>query len=228
MTAAPPSKRPTMVVVLFDQKNSGPKLLHDASSVLCYIARLQGLPGPFVAPVPVLDYVVRDAAVVEFDASGFETSSLSNMARELVVDTMAAGKNVRPVLVHGAISIKVAPGESERSVEDLLAAGHRLMELFGVEENRYVLAVHADTDHLHLHFLYSRVGVNGALRERERKLPKFMAEEACAVLADEFGFGLEPGHLSRAVNGQVIDLASGEMARDAAFNASPKTIEIAV
>lgn len=214
-------RRPTIVIVVFDKKNTKVRLQQDASGVLRYIARLQGLPDGHSPPDLMLDYVARDPAVLAFAASGFESTSLRNMARELAVDTMAAGKKVYPTLVHGAISIKVAPDQVKHSAKDLLAVGHRLMKLFGVEENRYVLAVHGDTDHLHLHFLYSRVGIHGALRERERKLPKFMAEEACAVLAHEFGFDLESRHLSRVVDAGVLDLASGKLTRDAAFDAIP-------
>ncbi len=220
MTTSPP-KPPTIVVVIFDQKSPKAKLLQDASSVMRYIARLQGLPGSYSPPVPVMDYVLRDEAVTAFAASGFETSSLSGMARELQVDILAADKRIDPVLVHGTISIKVAPERAEKSGEKFLAVGHRLMELFGVEKNRYILAVHADSDHLHLHFFYSRI-VGGALLERERKLPKFMAEEACAVLAHEFGFGLEPRHMSRVVPGGVVDLASGQLTRDGDFDAIPR------
>lgn len=207
--------------MVFDKKNTKVRLQQDASGVLRYIARLQGLPDGHSPPDMMLDYVARDPAVLAFAASGFESTSLCNMARELAVDTKAAGTKVYPTLVHGAISIKVAPDQVEHSAKDLLAVGHRLMKLFGVEENRYVLAVHGDTDHLHLHFLYSRVGIHGALRERERKLPKFMAEEACAVLANEFGFDLESRHLSRVVDDGVLDLASGKLTRDAGFNAIP-------
>lgn len=216
-----PAKPPTVVVVIFDQKNRKAKLLQDASSVLRYIARLQGLPGPYAPPVSVVDYVLRDEAVVAFAANGFETSSLSGMARELNVDILAADKRIDPVLVHGTISKKVSPDRPDQSAEEFLAVGHRLMELFGVDKNRYILAVHADSDHLHLHFFYSRV-VEGKLQERERKLPKFMAEEACAVLAHEFGFGLEPRHMSRVVPGGVIDLASGQLTRDGEFDAVPR------
>ncbi len=128
-------KPPTIVVIIFDQKNPKAKLLQDASSVMRYIARLQGLPGPCSPPVPVMDYVLRDEAVTAFAASGFETSSLSGMARELKVDKLAADKRIDPVLVHGTISIKVAPDRADQSSEELLDVGHRLMKLFGVDKN---------------------------------------------------------------------------------------------
>lgn len=215
MTAGP---RPTIVMVHFDAKRNGPPPVQpNAPDLIKYLTRLAELPDEIVHDARArVDYLMRGDALGAFAARNFHALSLAGLAYELAVDAKCA--RVRPALSHGTISLKRSPGESPVTPTEFLAVGHRAMELLGVDKNRYVLAVHVDTDHVHLHFLYSRVIEGGVRRERSRKYSKFMCEEACAVLAHEFGFDLEKRHLSRADGRGVRDLASEQYTRDAAFN----------
>lgn len=214
-----------LVAVLFDQKQSTKGKAKstpakDASWFVCYLTRRLALPGPYSEVKPAVDYVLGDG-VAAFAACGFETRSLAGMAREFELDAKNANHRVDPVWVHGCYSVEIAPEDFDGDPEELLEPGHRLMELFGVDKNRYILSVHRDSSHYHVHFLYCRVDAKGLLRERERKQPRFMAEEACAVLAHEFGYTLEAGHLPRAEATGVRDLASGRLTRDANFDCIP-------
>lgn len=220
---AAPREAPSLVLVLFDQKetSTGMKkrgLAYDASGVIRYLTRLELLPSPYAPPRPLIEYLLRGEDVAAFSARGFNTSSFADYARELEQDASSASHRIYPVWVHGCISVAVSPEQFGGDYDDVLALGHDFMELSGVERNRYMLVVHRDSEHIHVHFLYSRVDADGNLRERERKYPQFMAEEACAILADRHGFSLEPGHLSRVVPGGVLDLASGRITCDLNLN----------
>jgi hypothetical protein len=193
-------------------------LAYDASGLIRYLTRLDLLPSPYGPPRPLIEYLMRGEDVAAFACENFNSSSLADHARELECDSSAANHRIFPVWVHGCVSIKASPDEFEGSYDGALALGHRLMELGGVERNRYILVVHRDSGHVHVHFLYSRVDAKGNLRERERKYPKYMAEEACAILAHQFGYGLEPGHLSRVIPAGVLDLASGRVTCDLNLN----------
>ncbi|HEX8533833.1 MAG TPA: relaxase/mobilization nuclease domain-containing protein [Allosphingosinicella sp.] len=216
------AQSPTIVLVLFDAKNKptfkATPLQPDASGLIGYITRIANfLEHEVHDQAAVLGYVHQNGDVGAFAHSGFHTDTLAGMARELALDAKLARPGVRPALSHGSISLKLKPGESSVAPKELLEVGHAAMKLLGVNQNRYVLAVHIDTDHIHLHFLYSRVAEGGVLRERSRKYSKFLCEAACASLAYEFEFALEKRHLSRGDANGVLDLASERYTHDADF-----------
>jgi hypothetical protein len=194
---------------------------YDASGILRYLARLEVLPGPYSEALDLTRYLVRNDAVAAVAFKNFNTEDLAGMARELEGDALRASSRVGSPWIHGCAGIKVSPADFDGRYDRLLDLGHDLMKLFGVSHNRYFLAVHADSEHIHVHFLYSRIGPNGALRERDRRQPKFMAEEATALLAHRYGFELEDHHLSRIINGEVVDLASRKVVRDRTFREVP-------
>ena len=229
------NSRPTLVVSLFDQKTSDgtacprTQILHridySASGVIRYCARLELIPGPDRPPVDVANYITRDGKVGAVAFRNFVTTDLAGMSRELELDARLASPSLKRPWIHGCISIDVSPVDFEGNPADLLKLGHALMTMFGVEKNRYMLAVHLDSDHIHVHFLYSRVDAEGRLRERERKMPKYMAEEAAAQLAYLFGYDLEARHLSRATSEGVHDLASGAIVRNHQFEENPEGLK---
>lgn len=221
-------RKPTIVVVLFDQKSNGPKSLehaklvemskvpYTASGIIRYCARLKLLPGPDRPPVDIADYITRGGEVGAVAFENFLNSDLPGMARELQQDAKMASTLKRP-WIHGCVSIDVSPQDFDGNPNDLLSVGENLMKMFGVDKNRYMLAVHLDSENIHVHFLYSRTDAEGRLRERDRKMPKFMAEEATALLAHRFGFELAPHHLSRVTAAGILDLASDCIVRDHNF-----------
>ena len=221
--------KPSVVVCLFDQKSDALNLSTDAKSaqmkavpytasdIICYCTRLDILPGRYTPPLNLPFYITRGGAVGAVAFCNFRTRDLAGMSRELERDALMASKSLSRPWIHGCISIDVGPAEFDGEPDDLLGMGHALMKMFGVDENRYMLAVHLDSGKIHVHFLYARVDAEGRLRERNRKLPKFMAEEATALLAHQFGFSLEPRHLSRVTPDGILDLASDRIVRDLEF-----------
>lgn len=222
--------KPAIVVCLFDQK-SGPardpnnaklaemeRVQYTASDIIRYCARLDLLPGPCTPPVDVPLYITRDGKVGAVAFRNFQCDdNLASMARELEHDARMASHSIKRPWIHGCISIDASPEDHHGQPEDLLKMGDALMKAFGVEENRYMLAVHLDSNNIHIHFFYARVDSEGRLRERDRKMPKFMAEEATALLAHEFGFSLAPRHLSRVTPDGIMDLASESIVRTLDF-----------
>ena len=221
-------RKPTIVVVLFDQKSNGPmspehakwveasKIPKTASGFIRYCTRLDLLPSP---EKPMLDlpyYITKDGKVGAVLFENFSTNDLPGMAREFEHDAKMA-PTLKNAWVHGCISIDVSPADFAGKPEDLLAVGADLMKMLGVDKNRYMLAVHLDSENIHVHFLYSRTDGQGRLRERDRKMAKFMAEEATALLAHRFGFELAPHHLSRVTQKGIVDLASERIVRDHNF-----------
>ena len=226
--------RPTIVVCLFDQKSGTghnpdnakvaemKRVPHTASDIIRYCARLKILPGPYRPPVDVPFYITRGGEVGAVAFRNFECNNhLAGMARELEHDAWMASPSVKRPWIHGCISIDVSPRDYDGQPEDLLKMGHSLMRKFGVEENRYMLAVHLDSSKIHVHFFYARVDSEGRLRERDRKMSKFMADEATALLAHEFGFSLASRHLSRVTPEGILDLASDSIVRTMDFEEVP-------
>lgn len=223
------TRKPTIVVCLFDQKSSNTwqknnaklaamkRVSYTASDIVRYCTRLHLLPGPYTLPIDIPAYITRSGEVGAVAFRNFDTNDLAGMSRELERDALMASSALSRPWIHGCISIAIDPAEFDRKPDDLLDMGHSLMKMFGVDENRYMLAVHLDSDHIHVHFLYARVDGEGQLRERDRKMPKFMAEEATALLARQFDFALEPHHLSRVTSQGVLDLASDRIIRDLDF-----------
>ena len=227
------TRKPGIIVSLFDQKASpahdanNAKLVemkpagYNASHIIRYCTRLEILPGPYRPPFDVPFYITRSGEVGAVAFRNFELDDLASMARELERDKLLASTKVICPLIHGCISIEVSPTEYDGDPDDLLDMGHSLMKMFGVNKNRYMLAVHMDSGWIHVHFFYSRVDSKGALRERDRKMPKFMAEEATALLAHQFGFSLAPRHLSRVTPDGILDLASERLVRRLDFTENP-------
>lgn len=219
--------RPTAVVMLFDQKSANrpdraklaelKRVPHNASDIVRYCVRLKLLPSPYAPALDVPWYITRGGEVGAVAFQNFELDDLPGMSRELERDALMASTSLSSPWIHGCISLDVSPEDFEGNPDDLLDMGHALMKMFGVDENRYMLTVHLDSGKIHVHFFYSRVDCEGQLRERDRKMPKFMAEEATALLAYQFGFSLEPHHLSRGTPEGVVDLASGKLVRTADF-----------
>lgn len=221
--------KPTIVVCLFDQKSNAytpstdarlaqmKAVRYTASDIVRYCTRLNLLPGPYTPPLDLPLYITRGGEVGDVAFRNFDTRDLAGMSRELERDANMASKSLDRPWIHGCISIDVSPAEFDGKPDELLKMGHALMKMFGVEKNRYMLAVHLDSGKIHVHFFYSRVDSEGRLRERNRKLPRFMAEEATARLAQQFGFSLEPRHLSRATPDGILDLASDCLVRDLNF-----------
>ena len=222
-------RKPSVVVCLFDQKSnalnpsSDAKLAqikavpYTASDIFRYCTRLNLLPSRYTPPLDLPLYITRGGEVGAVAFCNFETSDLAGMSRELERDALMASKSLSRPWIHGCIGIDVSPAEFDGEPDDLLEMGHALMKMFGVEKNRYMLAVHLDSGKIHVHFFYARVDSEGRLRERNRKLPKFMAEEATALLAQQFGFSLEPRHLSRVTPDGILDLASDRIVRNLDF-----------
>lgn len=226
MTNQPRAERPTLILSLFDQKETIAKvrkanLGFDASGVLRYLARLELLPGPYSGAFDIARYLARDNAVASVAFENFNDDNLAGMAREFEGDALKASSRVGSPWIHGCASVKVSPEDFEGDYDDLVRLAHDLMKLFGVSKNRYFVAVHVDSNHIHVHFLYSRIGPAGELRERDRRHPKFMAEEACAYLANKYEFDLEDRHLSRVIDGEIVDLASRRVVRDTDFDDVP-------
>lgn len=223
------TRKTGIIVSLFDQK-AGPardahnaklvqmkRVRYKASDIIRYCTRLEILPGPYTPPMNVPFYITRSGEVGAVAFRNFELDDLAGMARELERDALLASTKLSRPWIHGCISIEVSPTDYDGEPDDLLDMGHSLMKMFGVDDNRYMLAVHMDSGSIHVHFLYSRVDSQGAARERDRKMPKFMAEEATALLAHQFGFSLAPRHLSRVTPGGILDLASDRIVRGLDF-----------
>lgn len=224
------TRKPTIVVCLFDQKSSSSKprdnaklaqmkrVPYTASDIVRYCARLKLLPGPCTPTVDVPFYITRGGEVGAVAFQNFVTDDLAGMTRELEHDALMASNSLSRPWIHGCISIDVPPKDYEGDPDDLLKMVHALMKMFGVDDNRYMLAVHLDSGKIHVHFLYSRVDTEGRLREGDRKMPKFMAEEATALLARQFGFSLAPHHLTRVTPKGILDLASDRVVRNLDFS----------
>ena len=86
-------RKPTIVVVLFDQKSNGPKSLEHAklveaskipktaSGFIRYCTRLKLLPGPDRPPVDLADYITRGGEVGAVVFQNFINRDLPGMAR---------------------------------------------------------------------------------------------------------------------------------------------------
>ena len=101
-------RKPTIVVVLFDQKSNGPKspehaklvemslVRNSASGFIRYCARLKLLPGPDRPPVDLTEYITRGGKVGAVLFKNFINRDLPGMARELEHDAKMASTLKRP------------------------------------------------------------------------------------------------------------------------------------
>lgn len=211
---------PRLVTVDFSEKTkqehgSTPEF-SSPEELIRYIAGLETGAGARQGDLGALfQYVLDHGRAVHLYASGFHATSVIAMAEQFRLD-MAAAKTPSP-LRHGTMSASVSHEDRPEVAAQLLEAGKTLMELLGVDKNRYVLVVHVDTDNVHLHYLYSRIGPDGRIRERESKFPRYQLEEATAVVAFRHDFDLEAGHHCRADEHGVFDLVSNRRTRHADF-----------
>lgn len=118
-----------------------------------------------------------------------ENPSLDRVIDEFTFDMMKSKRQDVELVSHWVISWK----GGEPSVDKIFDSARLLLEDLGyTESNRTLLAIHADTGHLHCHIAVCKVDMwNGKVCREDWY--KNEAQRSLARIADKYVWGLEPG-----------------------------------
>lgn len=127
-------------------------------------------------------------AVQAFNFSD-DNPSLDRIIDEMTFDMTKSRRQDVELVSHWVISWK----GGEPDIDKIFDSAKLLLEDLGyTDANRTVMAVHADTGHLHCHIAACKVDMwNGKLCREDWY--KNEAQKSLARIADKFGWGLEPG-----------------------------------
>lgn len=213
--------QPTLTIVdlLEKHKGTGAFQFSTLADAIRYVSRTMGETDLSVSDLEALaDYMARDGAAW-VKGVNFYSKKIRTMIKEMELTARPPrGSGGAPfgVLV---ISTSKSFLSKTKQMRKLKVAGLRTLRYLNVDKNRAFLAIHDDTDHLHLHIVYNRYDSFGRLTEREPgKFRRYLMEDICARVAFDIGYNVESG--ARTVplqTGELIDLTSGQVIRTLDF-----------
>ncbi len=212
---------PTLTIVDLVEKNkkSGRSKFKAVDDVVRYITRTTGLELWSGADIETLSqYIAREGAAWVLPLN-FISTTFPAQIKELELAALPGSKSSKSPygLLVLSTSKSTLPMESQKA--KLAEAGMLALQYLGVRRNRAFLAIHDDTENLHLHIIYCRYNSSGRLTEREaNKFRRYLMEDLTARIAIDLDYRLESGAKTRANDRrELVDHISGCVVRDAAF-----------
>ena len=128
-------------------------------------------------------------------------------------------KRVRRPCTH--IVLSWARGENP-SNREVIAAAHRAMAELGARGHGYVIAVHRDSDNIHVHIVLNRVHpLTGKALSLSHDYARL--ERACRVIEHAFGWPADRGRFQAEVDGDEIRLVPMPPEHSAVKARAPRT-----
>lgn len=125
-----------------------------------------------------------------------------------IAHTMKIAASYRPDIAHPAahISLSLPPTVTARSREEWQQIVEALMDEIGLDDAfPYVCARHSNTDHDHVHLVFSRVSLDGRVHDQANLGLRLQASEV--VIEDKFDLQLFPrGEMSLNVTKNEIEM----------------------
>lgn len=176
-----------MVSKKIQKTDKGQSLRSYAYSVIEYVTN------PDSAPDPETGKVNKGEKCVAIETNCLYDNTVKGIVNEIVdsINERDAESGSQPI-VHRVISLQKDERLSERQLFD---ACHDFMKDLGyTEAHQYAIAIHNDTDNLHVHIVSNRYNtLDGSLLEEGNGWDELESRRACVRLEKKLGLAPEPG-----------------------------------
>ena len=147
----------------------------------------------------VVDYITNPEKAVRIEVRGL--ASAATAAKEMRAVAERSERVEKPVY---HLSLSWAPGEKVTN-DEMIEAADKVSERLGLGDHQRIYAIHADTDHPHIHIAANRVNPETGKAVKLNHDYK-RASEVCRELEKERGWrpAVEPGKIGRTTTDAEI------------------------
>ena len=223
MTALCPGLRsyPTLTIIDLLEKNkkAGGSKFKTVGDAVRYITRTTGLELGSNVDIELLSQYIGREGAAWVKGVNFHSTKFPAMIKELEVGSRPSTRAFKSPYGLLVLSTSKSTLPKVEQMPKLAEAGMLALKYLNVDGNRAFLAIHDDTENLHLHIIYCRFDSSGRLTEREaNRFRRYLMEDLTASIAFDLDYRLEEGAKTRSnAHRELVDDISGCVVRDATF-----------